>query len=127
VNVKWEENSTIFGEEFFSSLMKWLVNVWTFIVSELRCIFIFLICFRQIDQGLAELILKDDQGRPKLALTVFADSICYLKKEMFAVFEKQGMDVLSEEVRFVVTVPAIWDDGSRGFMINAAIEVSYGQ
>ncbi|XP_056008676.1 heat shock 70 kDa protein 12B-like isoform X2 [Ostrea edulis] len=76
---------------------------------------------------LEELNLKDDQGKTKPAVTIFADSIRYLKNEMLAEFKKQGLSTLLDEVRFVVTVPAIWDDRSRGFMISAAVEAGIQQ
>ncbi|XP_062580516.1 heat shock 70 kDa protein 12A-like [Saccostrea cucullata] len=70
----------------------------------------------------AELLLEDDQGRKKPALTVFADCIRSLKDSLFNNLEEQGINISTDKVRFILTVPAIWNDKSRGFMINAAKE-----
>ncbi|XP_061193982.1 heat shock 70 kDa protein 12A-like [Saccostrea echinata] len=70
----------------------------------------------------AELLLEDDQGRKKPALVVFADCIRFLKDSLFHNLQKQGVYISTDKVRFIITVPAIWDDQSRGFMINAANE-----
>ncbi|XP_062599203.1 heat shock 70 kDa protein 12B-like [Saccostrea cucullata] len=69
-----------------------------------------------------ELLLEDDQDRKKPALIVFADCIRSLKENLFNKLQEQGVNISTDQVRFILTVPAIWDDESRGFMINAANE-----
>ncbi|XP_052787474.1 heat shock 70 kDa protein 12A-like [Mya arenaria] len=67
--------------------------------------------------------IEDIQGKSLLAKTVFALSLKYLKDDLIAVTNDRisGM-IKNTEIHWVLTVPAIWDDGAKQFMREAAIE-----
>jgi len=57
------------------------------------------------------------------ALTIFAMSIEYLKDRLLESLHRQGLEVTEDEIHWVLTVPAIWDDSAKQFMREAAQEV----
>jgi hypothetical protein len=65
-------------------------------------------------------------GKPMQALTVFSLAIRYLKEHCFAKMQavRKGM-IQDEDIYFVLTVPAIWDDPAKQFMREAAEKVLY--
>lgn len=58
------------------------------------------------------------------AIDVFARSIEYLKNEFVKKFEERNLQVsitpLNENVTWILTVPAIWDEPAKQFMEEAA-------
>jgi hypothetical protein len=70
------------------------------------------------------MVLQADEGGSMLALTVFSDVIRCLKENIIEHIQKLKVDVIDEDVRWVITVPAIWSDEARKFMIKAAIKVT---
>ncbi|XP_052779006.1 heat shock 70 kDa protein 12A-like [Mya arenaria] len=67
--------------------------------------------------------LDDVNGRKLLARTVFALSIKYLKDDLWAVANDRIADtVLMEDIHWVLTVPAIWNNAAKQFMREAAEE-----
>ncbi|XP_052816700.1 heat shock 70 kDa protein 12A-like [Mya arenaria] len=64
--------------------------------------------------------IADMIGRKLPALLVFSKSIEALKVHLFQLLEKQNVHVKITEVKWVLTVPAIWDDMAKGFMREAA-------
>ena len=68
--------------------------------------------------------IKDEMGKSLSALTVFQLSIAYLADDMI----KKGGNAVAggitmEDVHWVLTVPAIWTNGAKQFMREAAIKV----
>jgi len=57
------------------------------------------------------------------ALDVFAASIYYLKEHMFAQLQLRVPGIVQTDIRWVLTVPAIWDDAAKQFMTKAAEKV----
>ena len=57
------------------------------------------------------------------AMKIFAMSIKYLKDHFFEAVNKQTTGVLETDIRYVITIPAIWDDKAKQFMREAAVEV----
>lgn len=57
------------------------------------------------------------------AIQVFSLSIKALKDDLETTLEKQGIDVKSSDIKWVLTVPAIWSDSAKQFMREAAILV----
>ena len=56
--------------------------------------------------------------------TVFALSLEYFKKEAISKISScSSFDVNPQDVKWVITVPAIWDDGAKQIMREAAYEV----
>ena len=58
------------------------------------------------------------------ALTVFAYALHYLKSHaLMELSDQTGSNVAIEDVRWVVTVPAIWKQPAKQFMREAAYQV----
>lgn len=55
---------------------------------------------------------------------VFTHSIKFLVDTLFDKLKGAVPDILLDDIHFVLTVPAIWDDPSKQFMREAAIAVS---
>lgn len=72
-----------------------------------------------------DLKIKDDQGRSMSAMIVFAESIKFLKNHMMGVWAKRDMQKVfkTDEIQWVLTVPAIWSDAAKQFMRESAIKV----
>lgn len=67
--------------------------------------------------------LKDDKGLTMPAMKVFTEGIRYLKDHLLKTCEADLVGLEFDEVHWVLTVPAIWDDSAKQFMREAAIEV----
>ncbi|XP_053374853.1 heat shock 70 kDa protein 12A-like [Mercenaria mercenaria] len=68
--------------------------------------------------------LEDESGKKLPAMTVFSLSIEYLKKNALDTLNKQvdtRLDV--DDIHWVLTVPAIWNDAAKQFMREAAQKV----
>jgi vacuolar-type H+-ATPase subunit F/Vma7 len=65
-------------------------------------------------------------GKSMQALTVFSLAIRYLKEHLQKKLQEavKGM-IQDEDLYFVLTVPAIWDDPAKQFMREAAEKVLY--
>ncbi|XP_052778678.1 heat shock 70 kDa protein 12A-like [Mya arenaria] len=69
------------------------------------------------------LLLEDENGRKLLARTVFALAIKYLKEDLWVVSnDRIANAVLQNEIHWVLTVPAIWNNAAKQFMREAAEE-----
>ncbi|XP_060592446.1 heat shock 70 kDa protein 12A-like isoform X2 [Ruditapes philippinarum] len=68
-------------------------------------------------------MLEDEMGRKMPAMDVFSNSIKYLKDHLTQKLLQQLPDtLLDSEIRWVLTVPAIWNDTSKQFMREAAVK-----
>ncbi|KAK3106614.1 hypothetical protein FSP39_023659 [Pinctada imbricata] len=72
-----------------------------------------------------DVMIKDTNGRPCLALSVFSHSICYLKNHLIERLEGLENCRLNpdQDIQWVLTVPAIWNDSAKQFMREAAMKV----
>jgi hypothetical protein len=82
--------------------------------------------------------LRDDQGKLMKAIEVFAASIKYLKDHLiYKLTESSGVNetsvnnkqsqkagILTNDILWVLTVPAIWSDSAKQFMRTAAEQVN---
>lgn len=68
---------------------------------------------------------KDEYEREVEAMLVFKYSIEYLKDHLLNAIAKSkiGDEIDINDINFVLTVPAIWDDTAKMFMREAAIKV----
>jgi len=64
-------------------------------------------------------MIKDEQGTPFPAITVFAETIRFFKDHLLVRLRK----IKDTEIHWVVTIPAIWDESAKQFMILAAANV----
>ena len=67
-------------------------------------------------------LIQDITGKEMKAMDIISFGIKYLKEEMQR-FISSSDSIDESEVKFVLTVPAIWDDAAKQFMIEAAIKV----
>ncbi|XP_060600608.1 uncharacterized protein LOC132754036 [Ruditapes philippinarum] len=70
------------------------------------------------------LMLKDEMGRSLPAIDVFAMSIRFLKDDVLENCNKgrAGIKIVTQDVQWVLTVPAIWNDGAKQFMRESALK-----
>ena len=69
--------------------------------------------------------ITDITGKKSMkAVDVFAFCIEYIKESIFGRAKEQIAELEEEDVHWVVTVPAIWDEAARQFMIDAANKVN---
>lgn len=68
-------------------------------------------------------MLADDKGLQLPAMQVFSASIDFLRRHMIDSFESRSYGLSPDEIHWVLTVPAIWDDAAKQFMREAAINV----
>lgn len=59
------------------------------------------------------------------AFDIFEMSISYLKKEAEKMLKEKEYRVSPDDVRWIITVPAIWSDAAKQFMREAAEQVSH--
>lgn len=58
-------------------------------------------------------------------LIVFTESINYLKQSLLDDAKKQQTDIEITDIKWILTVPAIWSDPAKAFMRTAAVQVIY--
>jgi len=68
--------------------------------------------------------VEDINGKRMSAMTLFSMAINYMRGHLMTALKKQVPEIEQSDVMFVITVPAIWNDGSKQFMREAAIAVS---
>ncbi|KAL4230967.1 Heat shock 70 kDa protein 12A [Mactra antiquata] len=66
--------------------------------------------------------LQDDQGKSMVALDVFSAAIRYLKDDIMHTLKNRITNILDNEVKWVITVPAIWNYKAKQFMKEAAVQ-----
>lgn len=54
---------------------------------------------------------------------VFSQSIKFLRQKLFESLEEKFTDIQKDDIHYVLTVPAIWDDNAKQFMREAAVKV----
>lgn len=70
-------------------------------------------------------LLNARNGKPMRALDIFSKALGFLKdKALERIHQQSGVEYKAREVRWVVTVPAIWKQSAKQFMREAAYEVS---
>lgn len=66
-------------------------------------------------------VCVDETGKEYNALEIFTHCIRYLKDHMLENINKKiNGEIKVSDIDFVITVPAIWDDTAKMFMIAAA-------
>ena len=70
------------------------------------------------------ILLEARNGKRLRALDVFSKALGYLKDTALQVIlDQSGVEYTAKEVRWVITVPAIWKEPAKQFMREAAYEV----
>ena len=65
-------------------------------------------------------MLEDENGKPMKAMEVFSAMIHYMRNHMVTECKKQYNGIEETDIKWVVTVPAIWNDTAKQFMREAA-------
>lgn len=66
--------------------------------------------------------IEDISGKKMPALTIFGHSIRYLNEHLLKTVCKQKIGMNQEDIQYVITVPAIWDQKAKQFMRKAAVQ-----
>nr|XP_022322670.1 heat shock 70 kDa protein 12A-like [Crassostrea virginica] len=67
------------------------------------------------------IVVQDKHGKEQLAVDVFSQSLHFMKEHLLRHLEKtMGYKPDTETIRWVITVPAIWDENAKQFMREAA-------
>jgi hypothetical protein len=66
------------------------------------------------------MIIEDVAGISVPAMKVFGTSIKALMKHLFLNLNARGIEIEPMDIRWVLTVPAIWPDAAKQFMRNSA-------
>ncbi|WAR10821.1 HS12A-like protein [Mya arenaria] len=64
--------------------------------------------------------LRDDQGQPMNIIDVFGGALKYLKDELMETLLASAPRTEEKDVKWTITVPAIWDDAAKQIMVLAA-------
>ncbi|XP_071173937.1 heat shock 70 kDa protein 12A-like [Mytilus edulis] len=67
-----------------------------------------------------DMMMEDISGKPVSAIHVFSLSIKALTSHLIDKLAKQGTGIHDDEIRWVLTVPAIWTDSAKQFMRRSA-------
>lgn len=67
-----------------------------------------------------DMALEDITGKSVPAIDVFANSIKALVNHLMDALESRGTGVKASDIKWVLTVPAIWTDNSKQFMRKSA-------
>ena len=62
------------------------------------------------------MIIEDIAGKPVTAMKVFGTSIRALMNHLCLTFTVRGIEIEPKDIRWVLTVPAIWSDAAKHFM-----------
>lgn len=70
--------------------------------------------------------LEDATGKTLPAKVVFAAAIKFIKSDMLEMSETRlgNIAINNEDIKWVLTVPAIWNDAAKQFMREAAEQVT---
>lgn len=68
-------------------------------------------------------LIHDINGKVMTAMYVFSASIKYMHDHLLKELKNQDGEIQEEEIHWVLTVPAIWDDSAKQFMRDAAEQV----
>ena len=64
--------------------------------------------------------IEDIDGRSVTAMKVFGTSIRALMDHLFFFFTQRKMEMEPKDIRWVLTIPAIWSDTGKQFMRKSA-------
>ncbi|XP_071156538.1 heat shock 70 kDa protein 12A-like [Mytilus edulis] len=74
-----------------------------------------------------DMMLKDINGREMKASDIFACCIEYIKNKVFVRVEEAVRGLTEEQIHWMITVPAIWNESARQFMREAATKAGINQ
>lgn len=71
--------------------------------------------------------IEDATGKSLKAMHVFSLSIQFLRNDLFKSLQNKFLDIKEEDIHYVLTVPAIWDDNAKQFMREAAVKAGISE
>ena len=81
--------------------------------------------FSSFKEICVDTVMSEENGKELEAIKVFQYSIQYLKDHLVETVRKTLNDIREDDIRWVITVPAIWNDSAKKFMRQAASQVSF--
>ena len=66
------------------------------------------------------MIIEDVAGKSVPAMKIFGTSIKALMDHLCLTFTERGIEIEPMDIRWVLTVPAIWSDAAKQFMRKSA-------
>ena len=69
--------------------------------------------------------IEDEQGKPFEAVTVFAEAIRHLKGHLIERLRDSYGGIEEVDIDWVLTLPAIWQEPAKQFMVLAAEKVAF--
>lgn len=101
----------VFGTDAFIPLLLW------FVACTLKCTEL-IFYFQRVHR---ETVCIDETGKEFNALKLFTFCIHYLTTSLLDdIYNTIKQSVPMSDIKFVITIPAIWDDTARMFMIEAS-------
>ena len=68
--------------------------------------------------------ISASNGQRMLALTVFAHALSFFRsRALLEINDQSGTKVASDDIRWLITVPAMWRDPAKKFIRHAAYQV----
>lgn len=71
------------------------------------------------------MVIEDITGKPMKALDVFSLCIKALKTHLETELKKHLLGIESSDIRWVLTVPAMWSENAKQFMRRSAEKVKH--
>ncbi|XP_069131148.1 heat shock 70 kDa protein 12A-like [Argopecten irradians] len=69
-------------------------------------------------------MIVDETGKKLSAMLVISLSIGYMKDHLMSLINKRCIGIDEDDIHWIITIPAIWEDSAKQFMREAA--VNYG-
>ncbi|XP_045204481.2 heat shock 70 kDa protein 12A-like [Mercenaria mercenaria] len=66
--------------------------------------------------------IPDAMGKEMPAKTIFAIAIRFIKNHLLQMIEARGIEFYEDDIFWVLTIPAIWNEPAKQFMREAAVE-----
>ena len=69
--------------------------------------------------------IKDDTGKSIQSIKIFALTLRFLKGHLLNALRMRGRDISTEDIKWLVTVPTMWNDVCKQFVRQAAVQVRH--
>ena len=83
---------------------------------------VYVITFQAVKKTMT---IKDATDKPMNAVDVFGACIKFLADHLFDRVKQSIPETKREDIKYVLTVPAIWNEGAKLFMKEASKKVKY--
>lgn len=81
------------------------------------------VCLSCVQVVNREVMIEEAMGKQMKAIVVFSMAIKYLKDQCMSLIRARGLHVRDDDVMWVLSVPAIWEEPAKQFMREAAVMV----